>query len=150
MQAIVLAIQQLYPRIYHACHREHRRGRRAQQRLSEHHAAILAHLDAEHGVTAAELRRHLGVGAPAMSSSIAQLERLELVQRAPRRGASPARGITLTPRGVEAVGATSVLDGDLLHELVARLSPRQRTTVVTGLRLLAEAATSRPAVESRP
>jgi len=150
MDATVLAIQQLYPRIYHACHVEHRRGRRTPWRLADHHAAILAHLDAARGTTAAELCRHLRVGAPAMSASIAQLERRGLVQRTPRRGRSPSRGITLTDAGRDAVGASSVLDGERLRALVARLQPRQRRTVVDGLRLLADAAfaPARPEVQS--
>ncbi len=150
MDAIVLAIQQLFPRIYHACHVEHRRGRSTPWRLSEHHAAILAHLDAEHGTTARELCRHLRVGAPAMSASIAQLEERGLVQRAARRGRSPARGITLSDAGRAAVNASSVLDDARLRTLLGRLSPPQRTTVVAGMRLLADAAHSPTKKEPRP
>ena len=94
MDAIVLAIQQLYPRIYHACHVGHRPGKRSPWRLAEHEAALLAHLDPVHGVTARELGAHLHKGAPALSATIARLEGLGLVQRALRRGRSPARGIT--------------------------------------------------------
>ncbi len=150
MDAIVLAIQQLFPRIYHACHVEHRRGRSTPWRLSDHHAAILAHLDAAHGTTARELCRHLRTGAPAMSASIAQLEEKGLVHRAPRRGRSPARGITLTDAGRAAVDGSSVLDSARLRTLLGRLSPRQRTVVVAGMRLLAEAALSPSKQESRP
>jgi DNA-binding MarR family transcriptional regulator len=140
MDAIVLAIQQLYPRIYHACHVAHRRTHCRGRGLAEHEAALLAHLDSTHGVTARELGKHLGKGAPALSATIARLEGLGLVQRTPRRGRSPARGITLTPNGTAAVQASSVLDTIQLTALVARLSPRQRTAAVAGLRLLADAA----------
>jgi len=141
MEAFVLAIQQLYPRIYHACHVGHRPGKCSPWRLAEHEAALLAHLDPVHGVTARELGAHLHKGAPALSATIARLEGLGLVQRAVRRGRSPARGITLTADGVAAVQSASVLDADRLRELVARLSPRQQHDAVRGLRLLADAAT---------
>lgn len=143
MDTIVLAIQQLYPRIYHACHVGHRPGKRSPWRLAEHEAALLAHLDPVHGVTARELGAHLHKGAPALSATIARLEGLGLVQRELRRGRSPARGITLTAAGVAAVQSASVLDADRLRSLVARLSPRQQLDAVRGLRLLAEAATAR-------
>ena len=145
MEATVLAIQQLYPRIYHACHVTHRRRGRATG-LAEHEAALLAHLDSAHGVTARELGKHLGKGAPTLSATIARLERLGLLQRAPRRGRSPARGITLTGAGIASVQSSSVLDTARLTDLVARLSRRQRATVVAGLRLLAEAAPARRGV----
>jgi len=141
MDAFVLAIQQLYPRIYHACHVDHRPGRRSPWRLAEHEAALLAHLDKAHGVTARDLGRHLQKGAPALSATIARLERLGLVQRAQRRGRSPSRGITLTADGIAAVQASSVLDAERLRGLLGRLSASQRQKVVVGLRLLAEAAT---------
>lgn len=142
MDAIVLAIQQLYPRIYHACHVGHRPGKRSPWRLAEHEAALLAHLDPVHGVTARELGAHLHKGAPALSATIARLEGLGLVQRALRRGRSPARGITLTSHGVSAVQSASVLDADRLRALVARLSPRQQRDAARGLQLLADAATT--------
>ncbi len=148
MDPIVLAIQQAFPRIYHACHVEHRRGKSSPWRLGDHHAAILAHLDPTRGTTARELCRHLRVGAPAMSASIFHLERSGLVQRSARRGRSAARGITLTAEGCRAVGAASVLDGDRLTTLVARLTPRQRLAAVAGLRLLADAALRPAGVEA--
>ncbi len=140
MEATVLAIQQLYPRIYHACHAQHVRARTTPFRLSARDGAILAHVDAGGGTTARELAAHLGVGAPAMSAALAALERLGYVRRAPRAGRSPRRPLALTELGARALQATSVLDTERLRRLVGRLSPRERARAVAGLRLLADAA----------
>ena len=140
MEAIVLAIQQLYPRIYHACHARHVRARSTPFRLSARDGAILAHVDAAGGTTARELAAHLGIGAPAMSAALAHLERLGYVQRAARSGRSPRRPLALTAAGTRALQATSVLDTMRLTRLVARLTARERQRAVDGLRLLADAA----------
>lgn len=140
MDSDVLAIQQLYPRIYHACHRGHGRARSTTHRLSERDSAILAHLGADGAATARELGAHLGIGAPTMSAAITHLERSGYVARAPRRGRSPARTLALTERGLQALQATSVLDAEAVAALLQQLSPRQRTAAVAGLRHLARAA----------
>jgi DNA-binding MarR family transcriptional regulator len=140
MHPTVLAIQQLYPRIYHACHAHHVRARSTPFRVSAQDGAILAHVDAANGTTARELAAHLGVGAPAMSAAIARLERLGYVRRAARAGRSPRRPLALTELGTRALQATSVLDTARLTALVARLSARDRARAVAGLRLLADAA----------
>lgn len=140
MDSDVLAIQQLYPRIYHACHRGHARARSTVHRLSDRDSAILAHLGADGAATARELGAHLGIGAPTMSAAIGHLERTGYVARAPRRGRSPSRPLALTERGLAALQATSVLDADAVAALLQQLSPRHRKAAVTGLRHLARAA----------
>lgn len=140
MDSDVLAIQQLYPRIYHACHRGHGRARTGTHRLSERDSAILAHLGQDGATTARELGRHLGIGAPTLSQALTHLERNGYVARAPRRGRSPARALSLTELGVQALAATSVLDAEALAAVLEELTPAQRRAAVRGLRLLADAA----------
>jgi DNA-binding MarR family transcriptional regulator len=140
MHDTVLAIQRLYPRIYHSCHVGHVRRRSTPFRLSPRDSAILAHLGPGGPVTARELGAHLGIGAPTMSAAITQLERLGYVRRAARAPRSPSRPIVLTALGKDAMQGTSVLDTGRLSALVRRLSPRERRRVVDGLALLAGAA----------
>ncbi|MGB3966253.1 MAG: helix-turn-helix domain-containing protein, partial [Planctomycetota bacterium] len=106
MDATVVAIQQLFPQVFHACHVRHQRRRSNAFRLSERDSAILAHLGAEWTVTARDLGRHLGIGAPTLSAALQRLERLGYVARAPRAGRSPARPLRLTGTGQEALQVT--------------------------------------------
>lgn len=144
MEATVLAIQQLYPQVFHACHVRHTRARSNAFRLNERDSAILAHLDPQHAVTARDLSRHLGIGAPTLSAAIQRLERLGYLARAPRTRRSPARPLQLTGLGQRALQAGSVLDTARLRRLLARLSATEREQVVTGLRLLVRGAHQLP------
>jgi DNA-binding MarR family transcriptional regulator len=138
----VLAIQQLYPQVFHACHVAHTRARTNAFRVSERDASILAHLGPDHPATARDLARHLGIGAPTLSAALQRLERSGYVARGPRTRRSPAKPLHLTELGARALQATSVLDSDRLRALLARLSTRERTTAVAGLRALARGARS--------
>ena len=150
MDATVARIQQLYPQVFHACHVRHQRRRSNAFRLSERDSAILAHLGAEWTVTARDLGRHLGLGAPTLSDALRRLERLGHVAREPRNGRSPARPLRLTPLGQQALGAVSVLDAGRLTALLEHLTARERETAVAGLRLLARGARSLANEECRP
>ena len=144
MDAAVLAIQQCYPQVFHACHVAHRRARSDRQRLSEGDGAVLAHIGAGTSPAARDLARHLGVGAPAMSATLQRLERLGYVTRQPRTKQRPTRTLALTDAGREAMQATSVLDRERLELLLAELTPRERSRAVAGLQLLARAAATMP------
>lgn len=140
MQAIVLAIQQLYPQVFHACHVAHTRAVSNAFRLSERDSAILAHVDPRRPVTARDLSRHLGIGAPTVSAAMQRLERLGYVARAPRTKASPARPLRLTEIGQRALQASSVLDTARLTHLLGHLTAGEREQAVAGLQALARGA----------
>ncbi|MGE3175197.1 MAG: MarR family winged helix-turn-helix transcriptional regulator [Planctomycetota bacterium] len=140
----VTAIQQLYPQIYHACHRAHTRRRSNAFAVSETDSAILAHIGPGYATTARDLARHLGVGAPTMSAALQRLERLGYVARAAASARQRTRPLSLTERGRLALQAGSVLDADRLRALLGALSPRERTRAVQGLALLARGARSMP------
>jgi DNA-binding MarR family transcriptional regulator len=140
MEATVLAIQQFYPQVFHACHVAHTRARSNAFRLSERDSAILAHVLPDWPVTARELARHLGIGAPAMSAAVQRLERLGYLARGPRSRSSPARPLRLTETGARALQSASVLDTGRLTELLATLSAPERGAAVRGLQLLAKGA----------
>ena len=142
MEATVLAIQQLYPQVFHACHVQHTRRRSNTFRLSERDSSILAHIGPHWAPTARDLARHLGIGAPAMSAAVLRLEKLGYLSRSQRTRRSPARPLQLTELGQRALQAGSVLDTTRLTALVATLSPRQRKQAVTGLEVLVRGARS--------
>jgi DNA-binding MarR family transcriptional regulator len=150
MDATVLAIQQFYPQVFHACHVRHERRRSNAFRLSERDSSILAHVSSDWTVTARDLGRHFGLGAPTLSDALRRLERLGYVAREPRNGRSPARPLRLTTLGREALQATSVLDAGRLTTLLEHLTTRERATAVAGLRLLARGARSLANQECRP
>ena len=132
----VRRIQRAYPQLYLACHVEHTTRRRGHG-LSDRDSGVLAHLDELSPVTAGNLAKHLGVGPSSVTAAIDHLERLGLVER---RRVGRRVELRITRAGVEQMGASSVLDGDRLGELVAALPARKRDEAVRGLELLAAAA----------
>lgn len=142
MDADVLQIQLLYPLVFHACHVTHPRRRTNAHDLSDRDSSVLAHIGSGHSLAARDLARHLGIGAPTMSALLQRLERHGYVQRQPRSKRQPTRVLQLSEKGRAAMQATSVLDTGRLHTLLSELTSRQRRAAVTGLSLLARAATA--------
>jgi DNA-binding MarR family transcriptional regulator len=147
MEAAVLAIQQYYPQVFHACHVQHPRARTNPHRLSDRDSSVLAHIGSGYSRAARDLARHLGIKAPAMSATLQRLERLGYVERQPRSLQQPTRVLSLSAKGRAAMQATSVLDGERLTLLLGELSARERTRAVAGLELLARAASTMPRKE---
>ena len=150
MEAEVLAVQQYYPQVFHACHVHHTRARSNPHRLSDRDSSVLAHIGAGFSRSARDLARHLGIGAPAMSATLKRLESLGYVERQARSPRQPTRVLGLSAKGRAAMQATSVLDTDRLTSLLGELTARQRQRAVEGLSLLAQAARSMPRRESTP
>src|SRR5262245_9591722 len=136
----LLAIQQLYPQIFHACHVQHAGSRKAPHRVSERDQSLLAHLSLAEARRPSDLARHFGVGLPTLSEAIGRLERLGYVERGRASTDRRSRALKLTRAGAAALMATSVLDSERLRSALAELSPRERRAAVTGLGLLARAA----------
>lgn len=137
MDAEVLAVQQLFPVVFHACHVHHTRARSTPLRLSERDSSVLAHIGSGFAPAARDLARHLGIGAPAMSATLQRLERLGYLERGAQSRGRPLRSLQLTELGRAAMQATSVLDTGRLTTLLEGLRPRDRRRVVQGLQLLA-------------
>ncbi len=135
----VLEVQRLYPMIYHACHREHRR-RMDPEALTERDGAILSHLadpDLRHprGLSA-----HLGVAPSTLSEALHRLARGGFVEI--QRDEEDERRVQymLTSRGREALQSTSVLDPELLGALLRGMTADERERTVQGLALIVGAA----------
>lgn len=136
----VVAIQQLYPQVFHACHVQHTRRRTNAFAVSERDSAILAHIGPGFARSARDLSRHLGIGAPTMSAALQRLERLGYIERGARSRTHPTRALRLTDRGREALQASSVLDSERVARLLATLTAEERRRAVEGLALLARGA----------
>jgi len=87
-----------------------------------------------------ELARHMGVTASTMSLQVEQLVRKGYVTR--DRDARDGRRLMLrlSASGVRVREANSVLDTERVAKMLARLSPEERAAGITGLALLAKAA----------
>jgi MarR family transcriptional regulator, organic hydroperoxide resistance regulator len=136
----VRAIQACYPQVYLACHTRHMRAKTTTWRLSSADSSVLAHLDEQTPMRPAALARHLGVGAPTLSATLARLESLGYVSRQRSDGDGRAIELRLTAKGARAMRATSVLDADRIRAVLATLSDDERIRAVAGLELLARGA----------
>jgi DNA-binding MarR family transcriptional regulator len=146
--AMLRQIQRAYPQIYFACHVRHVRSQTTPGAVSDRDAAILGHLDEGAPMSGSSLARHMGIGLSTVTEAIDDLEARGLVTR--RRSSRDRRAVELriTPRGIRAMQASSVLDTRRLAAVLDRLSPAERADVALGLSLLARAA--RELIESDP
>jgi DNA-binding MarR family transcriptional regulator len=136
----VLRIQLAYPKIYLACHKQHQNARTTPHGLSPRDASLLAHLDPGRPVEQAELGRHLGLAKSTLSEAMAWLVDCGYVVRA-KAESGRGQAFLLSPKGVEAVSESSVLERNALLRLVAALGA-SRDAAIAGLERLATTAAS--------
>jgi DNA-binding MarR family transcriptional regulator len=139
----IFQVQQLYPRIYLACHREHQRKASSPDRISDRDSSVLAHLTVEGPKalnSASKLARHLNVTRATLSQALTNLIELGYVEEEVDWDDERRKRLRLTPKGRLALSRSSVLDPNRLRTLMNRLSARERKKVVEGMRLLADAA----------
>lgn len=129
-----------YPRVYFACHTRHVRDPRSGRAVSAHQASILDHLDEVDGMSMSDLAGHMGVTVATMSLAIDRLERRDYVRRSPDARDRRRVLLRITPAGVRLREATSVLDPIRVEQVLAQLSPAERSRALAGLRLLAAAS----------
>ena len=135
----IAAVQRDYPKIYLACHTRHVR-RRLGVRLTPQDSTVLAHLNAAEGTRAAELARHLGIGAPALSATLKRLVAAGLVTRDSDDRDRRAATLRLSPAGARAMQNSSVLDRARVGRMLRQLSADDRRRALEGLGLLARAS----------
>jgi len=140
MNPDVLSVMRGYPRIYFACHVEHRTRDRSVHGLTGREAGLLAHVADPEGTGAGDLARHLGVAPSSLSATLRRLETLGLVTLAADGADARRRMVRLTDRGRTAVAEDSVLDADRVTALLDLMDDDARRRAVDGLALLAEAA----------
>lgn len=118
----VTEIQALYPRIYMACHVEHVKARSSDVHLSARDSSLLAHLSVKEFARPGELGKHLGVSPSTVSEALHNLVGLGYVRCKTDSDDERRVGFSLTPRGVEAMKRSSVLDSEKVADLLSRLS----------------------------
>jgi DNA-binding MarR family transcriptional regulator len=135
-------IQVAYPQVYLACHTRHQRKRSTPHRLSARDAAILAHLSDTTMTTPSKLAGHLGIARSTLSEALKRLTVLGFTTQTLRPGSAGARGgvgVLLTPKGVQAITETSVLEEPRLRALLGAMSEAERKRVALGMGALAAA-----------
>lgn len=127
-----------YPRIYFACHLRHLED--ANHRVSARQLAILDHLDEFESVSLTELAYHMGVTVSTMSIAADRLERMGYLGRYPDDRDRRRLQLRLTTEGARAKAKASVLDPELVRDMLKRMTPKDRHAALLGLNLLANAA----------
>lgn len=140
MRADVHALLRDYPRIFFACHRRHVRDESTSRVLSSHQVSILEHLDDVAATDLTRLAAHMGVTLSMMSLAVDRLSRGGYVVRT--RDAKDARRVQLrlTSDGVRIKRAQSVLEPELVAQLLEHMTPDERDDALRGLAALARAA----------
>jgi DNA-binding MarR family transcriptional regulator len=129
-----------YPRIYFACHRRHTRDPRTGDVVSLRQVQILDHLDTVQSVSLTELADHLGVTPGTASVAIDRLTKRGYVSRMPDAVDRRRSHLRLTAAGARVCAAHSVLDPELVDQLLGVLSTEDRHRALDGLEILASAA----------
>lgn len=136
----VAAVFRDYPRIFLSCHRQHVRDPKSGTLLSSNQASILDHLDSVHATTLSDLAKHMGVTASTMSISVDRLVKLEYVARELDEADRRRVRLRLTAAGVRVCAESSVLEPDLVEDMLDQLTPAERRDALKGLSLMARAA----------
>jgi DNA-binding MarR family transcriptional regulator len=133
-------IQFAYPQIYYACHTRHGRRQTTSARVSASDAQLLVHLDRRDGTRVSELASHMGLSRSTVSEAVSRLSGMGYVTKT-REGERDGRlvRLRLTPAGVAAVRAVSVLEARRLRRVLGALSLGDVKRAVAGLAMLAEA-----------
>ena len=131
---------QSYPKIYLACHTRHLRDDETGKSLSPRLGSILDHLDTQPPLTLSSLAKHLDVTQSTVSLQVDKLQRAGYVLRLRDTQDRRRVSVVLTPRGKRIKEQNSVLDRDLVREMISLLRPGDVQAALSGLDLLAEAA----------
>lgn len=129
-----------YPKIYFACHTRHVEDKELNTRLTSNQASVLDHLDEYEPVTLFDLAMHMGVTPSTMTTTINRLDALGYIAKEKDEKDGRKVNLTLTTEGERIKRAKSVLDPELVANMLARLTDAEREKALTGLGLLAYAA----------
>jgi DNA-binding MarR family transcriptional regulator len=129
-----------YPTIYLACHRDHTRADEAGNPLTENQASVLDHLDAVRPTTLSKLAEHMGVGRSTMSITVARLVRGGYIARRPDKRDRRTAGLTLTAAGKRIQEQNSVLNPQLVRQMLKMMEPAEAERALAGMECLARYA----------
>lgn len=133
------AVLRHYPRIYIACHTDHRDRKGQGSAITARDQTILAHIP-DDGIRPNALAAHLDIAASTLSAALKRLAAMHLVKLETDREDARGKIVRLAPAGQAALSRTSVLDVARVTAALRGLNAEERTVVVRGLSLLADAA----------
>jgi DNA-binding MarR family transcriptional regulator len=133
------AVLRHYPRIYIACHTDHRDRKGQGGAITARDQTILAHIP-DHGIRPNALAAHLYIAASTLSAALKRLASLRLVTLETNPEDARGKIVRLAPAGQAALSRTSVLDVARVMAALRGLNAEERAAVVRGLSLLADAA----------
>lgn len=128
-----------YPRIYIACHTDHKHRKGQGAAVTARDQSILAHVP-DNGVRPQVLAKHLAISASTLSAALKRLEAMGLIAMASDDEDARAKIVRLTQSGRASLAATSVLDVARVKAALKRVDAKDRAAIVRGLSLLADAA----------
>ena len=133
-------IQFAYPQIYFACHTRHARKRSNTFHVSSRDTEMLVHLGGDVPITLSELAGHMDMARSTVSEAMTKLVRLGYAAKLEARDRDRRHiGLVLTPKGIEVIRATSVLEAARLRRVLGRLSRKELTQAIAGITRLAAA-----------
>ena len=140
--SIAREVVALWPAIYLPLHaRTEPRARR--YRPTPESLGVLMHLAASGPLTVTESARHMRRAQSVMSDIVTRLERRGLLERMRDQRDRRRVLVWLTPKGHDTLARERrVLDEDLVGQAVAKMTPGDRSRLLSGMRALAAAARS--------
>ncbi|MCH1570046.1 MAG: MarR family transcriptional regulator [Longimicrobiales bacterium] len=122
---------------------------RGRGQVTEHQIRLLRQLDHTDPVMVGELAEYLKVTPSTMSLNLKRLEEAGLVTRSRAPEDRRAMNVLLTAEGTALRDSVPALDPARIDTLLNRMRPDDRERAMTGLSLLAEAATRLDADHAR-
>jgi DNA-binding MarR family transcriptional regulator len=137
-------VARLFPEVYRRYHWANR-VQGADLPVTRRALEVLQHLAASGPLTIGEQAEHLGLRRNSVSELLQRLEAKGLVARIRDERDERRVLVWLTDAGRDVVSRVGqVLAPDLIAQVMAKLSPEERATVVRGVELLATAELAKP------
>ena len=138
-----------YPRIYFACHRRHVRDPESGALVSQQQVSILDQLDPVQPTILGDLADHMGVTPGTMSIAVGRLVGQGYVSRVVDAADRRRVQLRLTDAGARVRAASSVLEPELVADMLDQLDEAERADALRGLALLARGAMAAQQSRSR-
>lgn len=131
-----------YPAIFLACHRKHLREDESGNKITEHQASVLDHLQATRPITLSKLAEHMGVSRSTISITVARLIRGGYITRRHDTKDRRSVGLTLTAAGTRIKEQNTLLDPDLVREMFGFMGAAELEVALRGIERLAASASA--------